>query len=321
MPNLENFLTYEHWQYELVRHLFTLTVACFAAGFVYFVLSMRNTAPWYRISSVLSAVVMVSATYEIFQLFTSWQSSFESVPTSPAGASVLPGIEAGGINAYVPVADTMFSNGYRYINWSIDVPMLLTQLLVVVGLTGAAFWSNWWKLTLAGLVMVYTGYIGQFWEPQVAGLTEGRNSYPFWVWGFVSTLPFIYINYKVMTLTHNMVGEVPDRARKEMGRIGIFLVATWTLYTIGYVLPAIWPTNDGMVFRQFIYTTADITSKLVFGIMLSRVALIRSAYDGFEPAIKARQGIVFGRPSVDVRPHFGTTAPRDTIRQSESDAR
>ncbi|MBB4658690.1 bacteriorhodopsin [Parvularcula dongshanensis] len=321
MPNLENFLAFEHWQYDFVRHMFTLSVAVFAAGLVYFALSLKNTAPWYRISSILSAVVMVSAALELYQLFRSWEEAFVAVPlTGAAGAAstgLLSTIGETSPNAWLPVTDAEFSNGYRYINWSIDVPMLLTQLLVVVGLTGAAFWSNWWKLTLAGLVMVYTGYIGQYFEPAAAGLAvaEGRNAYPFWVWGFVSTIPFIYINYKVMVLTHRVVGDVPDRVRKEMGRIGVFLVATWTLYTLGYVLPAIWPNADGMVFRQAVYTVADITSKLVFGVMLSRVALIRSAYDGFEPAILARQGLVFGRPDVDVRPIQGTEQPASTMRE------
>lgn len=297
MPTLENFLVFEFWQYDFVRHLFTLTVAVFAAGLVYFALSANSTAPWYRVSAYLSAVVMVSASLELYLLYQSWQASFVAVE----------GLGQGGQVAYTAAADEVFSNGYRYLNWSIDVPMLLTQLIIVVGLTGRAFWGTWAKLTIAGLLMIYTGYIGQYFEPAAGGVAgfEDRNAYPFWVWGFVSSVPFVYINYKVIQLTFNLVGDVPERARKEMKRIGVFLVATWTLYTVGYVLPAIWPTADGMVFRQFIYTFADITSKLVFGFMLGRVALMRSAYDGYEPAILARQGIVLGRNDVDVRPSMG----------------
>ena len=305
MPTLENFLVFEHWQYDFVRHLFTLSVAVFAAGLVYFALSASSTAPWYRTSAYLSAVVMVSAALELFLLYQSWQGSFYAVPT--AGAPP-PTIGATSPVAFVPAPDEVFSNGYRYLNWSIDVPMLLTQLLIPIGLVGAAFWSNWWKLTAAGLLMIYTGYIGQYFEPQAAlskeafilPLAEGRNAWPFWFWGFVSSIFFVYINYKVIKLTFNVQGDVPDRVRVEMRRIGIFLVVTWTLYTVGYVLPAIWPNADGMTFRHFVYTFADITSKLVFGVMLSRVCLIRSAHDGYEPAILARQGKMFGRPDVDV---------------------
>lgn len=41
-------------------------------------------------------------------------------------------------------AEQTFSNGYRYINWSIDVPMLLTQFLIALGLTGAFFQRVCW---------------------------------------------------------------------------------------------------------------------------------------------------------------------------------
>lgn len=327
MPTLENFLVYEFWQYDYVRHLFTLTVAVFAAGLVYFALSASSTAPWYRVSAYLSAVVMVSAALEIFLLYQSWQNSFAAVPLGGGAGAALPGIGAESPLAYVGVADQTFSNGYRYLNWSIDVPMLLTQLLIVVGLTARSFWTNWAKLTAAGLIMIYTGYIGQYFEPAVASWSDNpllapfadRNDYPFWVWGFISSIAFVYINYKVITLTFNIVGDVPDRARKEMKRIGVFLVVTWTLYTVGYVLPAIWPTADGMVFRQTVYTVADITSKLVFGVMLSRVALMRSAYDGYEPAILTRQGIVLGRNNVDPRPIGGTTDVVEAVRGREQE--
>ena len=320
MPTLENFLVFEFWQYDFVRHMFTLTVAVFAAGLVYFALSASSTAPWYRTSAYLSAVVMVSAALELYLLYQSWQASFVAVPLGEGGGALLDGIGAQSPVAYVGAADEVFSNGYRYLNWSIDVPMLLTQLLIVVGLTGRAFWRNWAGLTIAGLLMIYTGYVGQYFEPAAGGIEgfEDRNAYPFWLWGFISTIPFVYINYKVITLTFNIVGDVPERARKEMKRIGVFLVATWTLYTLGYVLPAIWPTADGMVFRQFVYTTADITSKLVFGVMLSRVALMRSAYDGYEPAILARQGLVLGRNDVDVRPIGGTRDVLGAVRGGEA---
>ena len=42
MPNIENFMAFPHWQYELVRHLLQLTVASFAAGFVYFLATSRE---------------------------------------------------------------------------------------------------------------------------------------------------------------------------------------------------------------------------------------------------------------------------------------
>ena len=269
MPNIENYVEFSAWQYDLIRHLFTLTVAVFAAGFVYFILSARNIAPRYRAASFLSAVVMVSAAYEIFSLWLALQDSFTYTGSN-----------------WVPAGDDVFSNGYRYANWSIDVPMLLTQLLIALGIAGKAFWSNWAKFTIAGLLMIWTGYIGQYFEPQAAGIEEA-SGLPFWIWGAVSTVFFVFIVYQVMMLTHKTQGDMPSRARKEFGYIGILLLVSWTLYPFAYGLAAWWPTGEGVVLRQGLYTVADIVSKLVYGVWLTRLAFMRSAYDGFEPAIAA----------------------------------
>ena len=119
--------------------------APFAAGLVYFLATASRVSPRYRLSSVISGVVMVSAVLEIGQLYLIWSSGFRYID-----------------GLWRPAEGYLFSNGFRYVNWSIDVPMLLTQVLVVLGLTGRAFWGEWWKLTIAGLLMVWTGYFGQF---------------------------------------------------------------------------------------------------------------------------------------------------------------
>lgn len=278
MPNIENFFVYEYWQYDGIRHLFTLTVAAFAAGLVYFAFSSRNIAPQYRASSFLSAVVMISAVFEIYSLLAEWDRAFDYD-------------EVRGVWSLVD--GQLFSNGYRYANWCIDVPMLLTQLLIVAGFVGKAFWSKWTQFTVAGLLMIITGYIGQYYEPAVAGVTglgvdgSSEGAGPFWIWGFVSTVFFVWIAALVMLCTFRVPGDLPLQAQKELKIIGVFLLLTWTLYPFAYGWPAWDASANGVLIRQGLYTTADITSKLVYGVMLSRICLMRSAYDGYLPAIEA----------------------------------
>ncbi len=59
MINFENMFSYSPMAYEMVAHVLTLGYAVMAAALFYFVLTMRSVAPKYRISSVLSVVVMV----------------------------------------------------------------------------------------------------------------------------------------------------------------------------------------------------------------------------------------------------------------------
>ncbi|GGK30629.1 bacteriorhodopsin [Salinarimonas ramus] len=285
MPNYENFLEYGYWHFDVIRHIFALTVAAFLAGLAYFIMTMNNVAPRYRLSSVISAVVMVSAALEIFQLWLLWNRTFTFN-------------EASGL--WTRVDGMIFSNGYRYANWSIDVPMLLTQLLVVLGFSGRAFWANWGKFTLAGLLMIWTGYVGQYYEPAVAGFSDTQAVAPFWIWGGVSTVFYLYILWLVYAVTHRPPETLSARVAGEMNRIFLLLLVAWTLYPIAYLIPAVWVSDESVLVRQVLFTTADITSKLVFGIMLSRVARHRSIEEGYGPAL-AVQGEIY--PDRIERPH------------------
>jgi bacteriorhodopsin len=48
------------------------------------------------------------------------------------------------------------------------------------------------------------------------------------------------------------------------------------LYPIAYLMPVILNTADGVVIRQIIFTVADVTSKVIYGIFLMQLAMIKS---------------------------------------------
>ena len=135
--------------FQLVEHVLTLGYAAMAASLFYFILTIRTTAPKYRPCSVLSVVAMVSALLLLMEQQDSWVAAFSASETTE-GMMKLTG---------------NFSNGFRYLNWLIDVPMLLIQILFIVGVTGAAFKKYVAQFAGAGMLMVLTGYIGQFSEP------------------------------------------------------------------------------------------------------------------------------------------------------------
>ncbi|WP_298915266.1 bacteriorhodopsin [uncultured Algimonas sp.] len=266
MINYENFFAFDYWQYEVIRHLFSFTAAVFAASLVYFAMSARSVLPRYRNTAYISAVVMVSAFLEIGALWVMWNGAF----------------------AYDAATGTMllqdgrvFANGYRYANWLIDVPMLLTQFLVVLGFAGAVFWSRWRKLTIAGALMIITGYIGQYYEPQVAGFVEGDGN-PFWIWGIISWLIFFYLLWEANKAFKDGRMSLAEGPRALMGFAWKLLIVTWFIYGFAYLIPGIPGINqsaDFVVVRQVIYTVADVVSKTVFGILLARVAMQQSAIE------------------------------------------
>ena len=270
MTNYENFFTYEYWQYETIRHMFSFTAAVFAASLFYFAMTVRQASAKYRATFVISGVVMVSATLQLFLLWMLWNQAFAFDAETMT---------------FSRVEGEVFSNGYRYANWLIDVPMLLTQFLIVLQFTGKDFTSRWAKLTIAGAAMIILGYIGQYYEPQAAGLIDG-NATPFWIWGGLSWLVFFYLLFVANDAVKTGKQALEPRAASLMVTAWRLLVVTWFTYGLAYLIPGIPGLNESstwVVVRQFIYTFADVTSKVIFGLLLAQVAIIQSGADPDRP--------------------------------------
>ncbi len=167
-------------------------------------------------------------------------------------------------------------------NWSIDVPVLLTQLLIVAGITGAAFRKRWAAFVIAGLAMIWTGYIGQF--------DEIDGGAQFWLWGAISTVFYIWLLYVAwQTITDAKANAATPVIRKLFQAVWILFLVSWTIYPLAYLMPQISASATGVVARNLIYSFADIASKAVYGVLLAVIAQKVSAAAGYEPAIEAEE--------------------------------
>ena len=131
---------------------------------------------------------------------------------------------------------------------------------------------------MAGAVMIILGYIGQYYEPQVAGFVEGSGT-GFWIWGGLSWLVFFYLLAVANGSVKAGMSALSKEARPWMTRAWRLLVVTWFLYGLCYLVPGIPGINqsaDWVVIRQLGYTLADVVSKSVFGLLLAQVALTQS---------------------------------------------
>lgn len=256
----ENLFEYTALQYEVVLAVLSLTAAVFAAALFYFLLTAKSLTPRLRITSYLSAVVMVSAIIELGALALRWSGSFEWNGSS-----------------FVLAQGELFANGFRYMNWSIDVPVLLTQLLIVGGITGLAFRRKWVQFLVAGLGMIWTGYLGQFNELEAGAA--------FWGWGAVSTVFYIWLLKVAYDVIKEAKAKQPSVA-SSLNAVWILFLISWTIYPVAYLMPVISETAGGVVARQTIYSFADIFSKAVYGVMLGFIAQKISAEEGYEPAIE-----------------------------------
>lgn len=252
--------------YQMTAHVLTLGYAVMLAGLLYFALTIRTVAPRFRISSVLSVVVMVSAFLLLYKQANNWTSSFKF------------DIDSG--RYFLAAGADLFNNGYRYLNWLIDVPMLLFQILFVVTLTTSKFSSIRNQFWFSGAAMIITGYIGQFYE--VTNVTV------YFIWGAVSTIFFIHILILMRKVIKEGKEGIPPRAKKLLSTIWVLFLIAWMLYPVAYLMPHLAGiegglfSETGVVARQITYTIADVSSKVIYGVLLTVIAQIMSEKEGYD---------------------------------------
>jgi bacteriorhodopsin len=122
--------------------------------------------------------------------------------------------------------------------------------------------------------MVYTGYVGQF--------REATDSTWLYLWGGVSTVFFLWVLVLVRRTIFNPPEALPAKAAGLMRNVWWLLVVSWLLYPGGYLMPVFAFSEEGVVARQITWTVADIASKVIYGVMLSRVAELRSQEEGHD---------------------------------------
>lgn len=254
---------YSEIGYQLSSHVLTLGYAVMLAALFYFILTIKTVAPKYRMSSVLSVVVMVSAFLLLYVQRDNWTEAFSFSQ------------ESGRYMLDTGQGKDLFNNGYRYLNWLIDVPMLLFQILFVVSLTTSSFSSVRNQFWASGTLMIVTGYIGQYYEV--------TSPVAFFVWGGISTLFFIHILILMKKVIAEGQDGIPDLAAKYLNSIWWLFLVSWMLYPVAYVMPYLAGFNEAAVVgRHITFTIADVASKVVYGVLLTMTAKVLSDEAGYK---------------------------------------
>ncbi|MFI8378323.1 bacteriorhodopsin [Leeuwenhoekiella sp. NPDC079379] len=268
MKNIENLFEYSVGQFEAIDHLLTMGVGAHLAALVFFLIMSQFVAPKYRVATALSCIVMVSAGLILVSQAGLWTDAFKFNGTNYS------------------LTNLTFSNGFRYVNWMVTIPCLLTQLLIILNFRGSALKSKATWLILSAWGMIITGYIGQLYEVE--------DTSKLMIWGAISTVFFIIMNF--------IVGKAIAEGKKTMdartsGRVmNVFwlMMFAWTLYPIAYLVPVFMNSADGVVLRQALFTVADISSKVIYGLMITYIALDQSAKAGYLPAQKVLGRVAIG---------------------------
>ena len=261
--SIENLVALTSGQYTAGSLILMVSYGAHFAFILFFLAMAWQLAPRYRIVPIMSAVVMASAGLSLMREFSLWQESYELVGTM-----------------YRPLAEnSSFTNAFRYGNWTITVPILLTQLAIAFGLPRPELHKRAARMIIPGVLMIWTGLYGQFGE---TGDWSRLN-----LWGVISTVFFVWLIVEVRGVITRGVQTSPAQLQTWPKNIWWYFLAPWGLYPIAYALPQLGFTGDVVVVRQLLFSIADISSKLIYGIILSRYVLRRSALEGYVPAAEA----------------------------------
>jgi len=150
---------------------------------------------------------------------------------------------------------------FRYVDWLLTVPLMCVEFYLITKKAGGTI-SILWKMILASVVMLVTGYMGE------AGLGNAT------VWGTVSAIAYFYIVYEVwLGDVKKLATSAGSAVASANSSLGWFVLVGWAIYPLGYLIG----TADGQWYAGFkdigldmnvIYNIGDAVNKIGFGLVI-----------------------------------------------------
>jgi bacteriorhodopsin len=158
---------------------------------------------------------------------------------------------------------------YRYVDWLLTVPLLLIELILVMGLTRSETVRKSVMLGGAAALMIILGYPGE-----VSGGINGTRM----LWGALSMIPFLYIVVTLFSGLSESIDKQPEDVRGLISSARWVVILAWSFYPVVYFAPFAMSLGGGTATTviEVGYTIADIVAKAVFGVMIFMIAVRKS---------------------------------------------
>ena len=152
-------------------------------------------------------------------------------------------------------------------DWLLTVPMLLIELILVMGLDDATTTATCWKLGSAAALMIVLGYPGEISE----------NMSTRWLFWVLAMIPFCYICYELFVGLKDAVDKQPANARGLVSNARYVTIISWLTYPFVYVIPMFGVSGaSALVGVQIGYSISDVISKCGVGLMITKIAMLKS---------------------------------------------
>ena len=236
-------------QYDIVYNAFSFAVAVMGAATVFLFLGRSQVAHHYKTAVTISGLVTFIAFYHYWRIFESWEAAYTVA------------------NGAVTATAHRFNDAYRYVDWLLTVPLLLTELVLVMRLSREETVQRASHLAKLAALMILLGYPGEI-------STDNETRWMFWA---ASMIPFLMIVWNLFTGLSKSIAAQPESVRDLISMARLIVVVTWAFYPIVYIFPMLGVSGGkAEMFVQVGYTIADILAKAAFGVYIWLIAVRKS---------------------------------------------
>jgi len=138
MAPLPSGVTYGQW--SAVYNALSFGIAGMGSATIFFWIEIANVHKKFRTALCITGLVTAIATYHYVRIFNSWNDAYA--------------VSAGAHGDYeVSLTGAPFNDAYRYVDWLLTVPLLLIELILVMGLPAEETASLSWQLGTASAVL------------------------------------------------------------------------------------------------------------------------------------------------------------------------
>jgi len=246
---------WDYGSWSAVYNALSFGIAGMGSATIFFWLQLPNVRKKYRTALIITGLVTFIATYHYFRIFNSWIDAFD-VKFDPDADTYKVGLTG-----------APFNDAYRYVDWLLTVPLLLIELILVMGLSTEETSSLAWSLGLASALMVALGYPGE-----IQDSPSGR-----WTWWCLAMIPFCYVVYSLAVGLEAATAKMhPDAAY--LTRYARWLtIISWLTYPGVYLIKMVGLSGvTATAAEQIGYSIADVVAKAVFGVMIWSIASTKS---------------------------------------------
>jgi len=231
-------------QASVVGGFFSLTFAVFLGSALFFFISRSDVAPAYRMAVTISGVIVTIAGYHYFRIMQSFESAV--------------------------AGEGLFNEAYRYVDWVVTVPLLLTELVLVLSIAPERRKALLNKLIPYSALMIVLGYPGEI----------SDNTTTAWIFWALSMVFFVLILATLFGELSRQIAAENPAVQSTLKGLRTVLLVTWSFYPIAYLAPVLLADAGlGFVIVNVGYAIADITAKAGYGLMIHHVAKVKTEHN------------------------------------------